>query len=94
MKGFLDRKKDPLPLSDCRIIIYIKDAVAPSGEEILCDWLPYNEERRKRYEGVAPGYRPAAGYIGTARRISGIPIGWNAWEQNEAEFRYYKLVSP
>jgi hypothetical protein len=45
----------------------------------LCRWVPY--------DGVSDAHK---GYLGTAKCLE-TGIGYHAWEQNDSEFRYYKV---
>ena len=83
-EGWLNRHIVPLPKEECLIKILYVDTF---GEYIIeCLWNPFNESK---YENCI---MPSRGYLGTARRIKGIQIGHNAWEQNNHEFVYYKLL--
>lgn len=89
--GFINRKNTPLPKEKC--IMEIINYNAPIGEEILlCEWEPYSGEHAI---GRNVGELPSTGYLGTACTIDQkINIGFHAWQQNESEFIYYKLIKP
>lgn len=83
-EDFLNRNKSGLPTEKCRIEIIINSKIA--GDELFkCTWIPYNEKLNP----------PKHGYMGTARINSGKfeGIGFHAWEQNDAEFIYYKILN-
>lgn len=84
-EGFLNRHIDGLPKENCNIEIFYKDTF--KTEVVLCNWKPFNPSNYKEK-------MPAKGYLGTCTTISGkyIGIGYHAWEQNDSEFIYYKLV--
>ena len=80
---YLDRRKSGLPIDKCRIEIIVTSKVA--GDEVFnCMWIPYDEKLN----------RPQPGYLGTAKITRGKfqGIGFHAWEQNESEFVYYKIL--
>jgi hypothetical protein len=71
----IDRKVSGLPPVRCEI------EIKKDGEWILCEWTPCGQDDGKKY-----------GRLGSARTIKrGIQIGFNAWEQNDYEFRYYRF---
>lgn len=82
-EGFENRHLKPLPQKSCIMFVIIKDS---EGERIhLCKFIPYNENYMKEYT--------SDGYLGTAHTIDrAINIGFYAWEQNNDEFTYYKIV--
>ena len=70
-----DRKVDALPNDKCAIEIF------NDGEWLACEWNPRTTDSQAD-----------VGYIGTARTTSStIQIGLHAWEQNNSEFRYFRL---
>ena len=89
--GFINRKNTPLPEEKC--IMEIIHYNAPIGEEVLlCEWEPYIGEHAT---GRNVGRLPSTGYLGTASTIDQkINIGFHAWQQNDSEFIYYKLIKP
>ncbi len=85
-EGYLNRHLVPLPTKVCTIKIIVKDY---SGEHAtLCEWKPFEAQI---YNGSE---FPADGYLGTAKELQGVfsGIGHHAWEQNDSEFIYYKIV--
>lgn len=81
--GFTNRKISKLPNEKLIIDIIVPRA---AGEEIYkCEWIPYNSEDYK--------VQPAIGFLGTTTVISGkySGIGFHVWDQNDAEFIYYKI---
>jgi len=85
-EGFLNRHIVGLPKEICNIEIIYKDTF--ETEVVLCEWKPFNPNNYK------PENMPAKGYLGTCIEISGkfIGIGHHAWEQNDSEFIYYKII--
>jgi hypothetical protein len=83
-EGFTNRHTDGLPKENCLIKIIVKDV----GKEFthVCDWKPYDPSLH--------GEKPAEGYLGTARVVTGRckGIGFNAWEQNDSEFVWYSKI--
>lgn len=81
-EGFNNRRIDPLPTNECVMEVITNDV---DGQHIdLCEWRPRTEDSDA-----------GEGYIGTAKVIAGKwkGIGFHAWEQNDSEFLYYKLMS-
>ena len=78
-KHWIDRKKFGMPIEQCFIEIQY------GVDEIECRWEPPNNKRLISYSD---------GYLGSAMVISGNykNVGFNAWEQNDSEFRYYRLI--
>lgn len=74
-KTFKNRKIHGLPKSECVIKIIVNNS---EGEQThLCKWNPITNEH---------------GLLGTATTIDRkTNIGFNAWEQNDSEFIYYKI---
>jgi hypothetical protein len=82
--GFINRHLVGVPEQICDIVINYIDT---DGEhKVLCKWFPFNT---KEYTA---NNKPGVGYLGTALRIAEPQIGFHAWEQNNSEFIYYKLV--
>lgn len=88
-KGFLNRKKFPLPTKECTIEIIQTDF---EGDELfLCKWMPHDPKETIHFPTHS---QPGKGYLGSAVVISKKHkgIGFNVWEQNDQEFLYYKLI--
>ena len=87
MSDWLNRKEIPLPKK--KGFIEIKWPGMDGEHVYLCSWRPYDP---KDYEGLL---KPTEGYLGTATVVEGSHpgIGYNAWEQNDHEFLYYRLVN-
>ena len=86
-KGYTNRKTHGLPKKKTKIEIIVPSKTF--GEEIYrCSWKPYDENNHPKNE------QPGKGYLGTATIISGKyeGIGFHAWEQNDSEFIYYKII--
>jgi hypothetical protein len=84
--GFINRHTNGLPDHKCAIRIIVSDV---SGEDIfLCEWNPFDKSQYSETD------MPSEGYLGTARVIFGrySGIGHHAWEQNNSEFIWYKIV--
>ena len=82
--NFLDRSKSGLPIEKCKVEIIVTSKIA--GDELFrCMWIPYDENLNP----------PKPGYLGTARITRGDfqGIGFHAWEQNESEFIYYRILN-
>lgn len=76
---YLDRQKEPLPSKQCDIEIFYN---GKWREKLL--WVP----RRRGIVG-------SKGFLGTAvRRGQLLGHGYQAWHQNDTEFRYYRLPTP
>lgn len=84
---FIDRVvtgKLPENGQKCQIITH--DApLADSLEEAI--WYPYS------YADYPENQQPAQGYLGQFLVIKLSDIGYNVWEQNESEIRYWKPVT-
>ncbi|WP_107039950.1 hypothetical protein [Brumimicrobium mesophilum] len=82
-EGWLNRHVDGLPTGKCKLIIDLEPFVGPDeNANFLCYWHP-----------VADKEIHTKGYLGTAtvgENRNGI--GFHAWEQNNSEFVYYKIV--
>lgn len=76
-----NRHLDGLPKNGATIMILTDEGGNEDGR-YLCEW----QERKEDAEA-------AEGYLGTAVRLTGIPIGWDVWEQNNSEFIFWKLIS-
>lgn len=52
------------------------------------DWVPFD---RKQYTEIN---MPHEWYLGTAKAIEGMytGVGFHAWNQNDSEFVYYKII--
>ena len=75
-----------LPNKECIINIIHKDI---DGEhEHLCEWKPFNKSE------YTSANMPGEGYLGTATVIKPPfeGIGFHAWEQNNSQFIYYKII--
>lgn len=82
--GWLNRHIDGIPDKVAIIKIITKDY---SGEhQDTCKWTPFNKDDYNESN------MPSPGYLGTARVLLGISIGFHAWEQNNSEFVYYKYI--
>ena len=83
-KGYKDRRICPLPKIECLIrILHGKDLVP-----IDCLWIPYPIDCIVG-ENIPPDY-----YLGIAKSITYpyIGIGFRAWQSNDSEFVYYKVI--
>lgn len=86
-EGFKNRHIESLPDYNCVIEIVHKDI---DGEHIYkCNWKPFNKNDYQEH------LMPDVGYLGTATVIEGpfTGIGFHAWEQNDSEFVYCKVIS-
>lgn len=82
LTGYKNRHTEPLPNTPEIIKIITNDI---EGEHIdICQWEPHVKDI---YAGIQPG----EGYLGTARIID-KGIGFHAWQQNDNEFIYYKIL--
>lgn len=90
-RGFLNRHVVALPKEKATIDIVHSDITYPKGETVLrCEWEPFKEE-----DYVNRIY-PAEGYLGTANTVDPefkTSTGFHAWEQNNSEFVYYKIIN-
>lgn len=85
-EGYFNRHLDPLPNKSLEIEIITKDI---TGEfNYICLWQPF------RKEFYSEKNLPGKGYLGTAKIVEGMfkGIGFHAWEQNDSEFIYYKII--
>ena len=75
---YLDRNIFPLPNEECNITILTNEG------EFTGKWKPKDPKDRRLSEG----------YLGTVRvnLDNGAKIGFHAWQQNDSEFQYYKIV--
>jgi hypothetical protein len=84
-EGYLNRHLNPLPVDNVYPIEFISNDV--DGEHTYKGlWYPslpdkYTEENK-----------PAKGFLGHIRITEPYNIGFNAWEQNDSEFVYYKIL--
>ena len=80
--GYLNRHSDGMPSIICKIKIL--SGPETMEEEIVCCWEP----RKPTNQNAAKGY------TGTARSLGGKfkHLCFHAWDQNNSEFVYYKLV--
>jgi hypothetical protein len=79
--GYKNRHTEPLPNTKEIIKIITNDI---SGEHIdICEWHPHIKNENETN-------KPGKGYLGTARTFTGI--GFHAWQQNDSEFVYYKIL--
>ncbi len=86
-QDYKNRKIEGLPKKKCKIEIIIESKIY--GDEIFkCKWIPFNTDDYPKND------QPAKGFEGTAKIPSGKfeGIGFHAWEQNDAEFIYYKVL--
>ena len=87
-EGYKNRHVDGMPDYGCDMYIVHKDTF----EEMifLCAWRPYDPNNYPVDD------QPSKGYLGSCKVISGNlrGIGFNAWEQNDHEFIYYKIADP
>lgn len=85
--NYKNRKKHGVPSKRCKIEIIITSKTA-GDETFICMWEPY------RKSDYPKDKQPGKGFLGTARINSGKfeGIGFHAWEQNDAEFIYYKIL--
>jgi len=85
-KGYKNRHLDGLP--EEKEIVWVITMDGDEEVEMLCQWYPYNKDE------YVKGFAPDVGYLGTMRVIQEEynGIGFNAWEQNNSEFIYYKKV--
>lgn len=83
-RGYISRKATPMPDYVCPI--YVLKKSENKWEEYLCEWVPT--------QALKAPEEASEGYLGTASVISGQfkGIGFHAWEQNNSEFIYYRLV--
>lgn len=82
-EGWLNRHIDGLPKEGCLMEIIVNDY---NKFQSLCTWTPFN---RKEYDSIN---MPAKGYLGTCRDLKDR-VGFHAWEQNDSEFVYYRLLN-
>lgn len=85
-EGWYNRHLTALPNKECVINIIHKDI---DGEhEHLCEWKPFNKSE------YTSANMPGEGYLGTATVIKPPfeGIGFHAWEQNNSQFIYYKII--
>lgn len=85
-EGWINRNIDGLPKEKSTIKIINKDV---DGEHIhVCEWKPFDKSEYREND------MPGTGYLGTARVIQEphMGIGFHAWDQNNSEFIYYKIV--
>ncbi|MXN90168.1 hypothetical protein GR160_02930 [Flavobacterium sp. Sd200] len=83
-EGYKNRHTEPLPTEEYYMIIVINDSTGEHNE--VCLWKPAEPENEDQ-----------SGFLGTAycmysnkRGVS--TIGHHVWEQNNAEFVYYKQI--
>ena len=79
MQEWLDRKAELLPYKIVKIIIQHHEGYFTGT------WIPYNPIN------YGDGMQPQKGYLGTFYADS-TGYGYNVWNQNNYEFRYYKLI--
>jgi len=85
---YRNRKTKALPTIKKKIEIIISSKI--HGDEIFrCNWVPFHADNHP------VNYKPGKGYLGTAKIASGKyeGIGFHAWEQNDSEFIYYKVLN-
>jgi len=87
-KDYKNRHLDGLPVDKAIVRIIRKDAGEDVERVLLCQWHSYKKE------DYVKGFQPHEGYLGTMRIVEEDynGVGFNAWEQNNSEFIYYKLI--